>query len=142
MSGLPTAAPRGHHLVNNLAARQGTRLLYLGGHVSCALWGNGHLAVHWIDEDMETAPPRPDVYPYTLVVSDVPRAKGSRPLRHHADVLAPELVYLVNGWSASGVRRIAERDVQSLSAYDVAMRLEVFDDDFGVFVLESRRPEK
>lgn len=131
-SKLPQQASKTHHFANNLASHPTTRLLHVGKDVSYVLWGNEHAKVHWIDEDFELSPSRPDVHPYNLVVVD-PLHVRPNVLLHHADKLAPEVVVLIPGWASSNVRARVRREVARLHRWDFTARLEITDPEWDMF---------
>lgn len=143
-SNLPTNVSKNRHFSNNLVARPDTRLLHIGTSISYSLWGHNDLKAHWIDEDFESAPPRPDVYPYTVITVDSLHAKPGI-LRHHAGVLADEFVLCVDGWNSQQTRRGVDREIQRLSKWDLVSRIEIRDADnrmgwengVGIFVMKS-----
>lgn len=144
-SKLPPNAPKIRHMLNNLVARPDTRLLHIGHNISYSIWGNeALLKAHWIDDDFERAPPRPDVYPYTVVTVDSVKMR-SGVLRHHAGVLASEFIFCVDGWNSRETRRGVDREIHRLNKWDVILHAEIRDTNnqrgwengMGIFVMHS-----
>ena len=127
-SKLPQHAAKVHHALNNFASRADTRLLHIGHSMPYVIWENEHVKAHWIDDDFENAPPRPDIYPYTLVIIDAPKL---RPLilKHHVDKLSDEFVFAVNNWKSPEMRRGVDRELKRFDAWDVVSRMEFMADD-------------
>lgn len=144
VSKLPRESSKVHHLLNNLASRP-TRLLYVGRYVSSSLWGND-LAVHWLDDQsFEEATPRPDVYPYDLVIVDKDRVQPHI-LKYHSDKLADDFVFAVAGWNSQDIRRGVDRELRRLeSKWDCVFQVAINDsgdrrewgDGAAVFVLQK-----
>lgn len=71
-SRLPDRSPRVWHVVNNLANRKNTKLLFLGEGLSYALYENDHIeTITWIDEYLSRAQLDSFVFKpeYNLIIS-------------------------------------------------------------------------
>jgi hypothetical protein len=144
-SNLPPNASKTKHFLNNVVSRPDTRLLHIGNCISYSLWGHDKLRAHWIDDDFEHAPPRPDVYPYTVVTIDAHKLRAGI-LRHHAESLANEFIFCVDGWNSQEIRRGVDRELNRLDKWELLTRVEVHDTNningweygLGVFALGSK----
>ncbi|AGE51640.1 hypothetical protein PBCVCviKI_626L [Paramecium bursaria Chlorella virus CviKI] len=130
-SNLPTASPRVYHLVNNLAHKANTRMLYLGKDLSYALYGNNECAVHWIDEEdtkyeLDSVITRPDVYPYNFICANENMLRTSL-LPAMKEKLSRNVIVAVMNTRNTDTKKIVDRSINNVDSLKIDFRLEIND---------------
>ena len=130
-SRLPTASTRIQHLVNNLANKKDSKMLYLGPDLSYALYGNDNAQVHWIDEEdskytTENLVMRNGLSEYNLIIASEHMYRTSL-LPSIQRKLAQTVIIAVTGSKAFDTKKIIDKSIQNVPTLRVMSRVEICD---------------